>query len=223
MSEDNKTPTYGQALGKLLRDVRTEKGMSQAKVAKGMGIDNNGYVAGVEMGQYKDPDKKTLERYAKALGITNDKMDAIKRKAKLMAIGLHEENIFTEMMRIPILGDVPCGDPEEAIEEADEYFPLPYDEELAKMKGIFGLRANGLSMKDAGIYPGDIIIIQPYVEVTNGNIVVAKIDEEATLKYYHERGGYVELRPANKDFKPIKTNDPSFRVVGKLVRKVAVE
>lgn len=140
-----------------------------------------------------------------------------------MEMGIHEENIFFDMMRIPILGDVPCGEPQEAIEDAVDYMPLPHDEKLASRKDLFGLRANGLSMRDAGILPGDIMIIDPHIEVSNGDIVVAKIGDNATLKYYYERGGYVELRPANEDFKPIKVNDPSFRIVGKVIKKIAVE
>jgi repressor LexA len=164
-----------------------------------------------------------MQRYAKALGINYEELEILQKKATLMSVGVREESIFTEMIRIPILGSVPCGEPQEAIEEADEYFPVPFDASLATKRHIFGLRANGLSMKDAGILPGDIIIIDPYAQVNNGDIVVAKINEEATLKFYFERGGYIELKPANADFKPIKTNDPSFRIVGKVIKKITVQ
>lgn len=216
-------PLLGKKFGELLKEVRIQKGLTQTQVAKKMGFKTNGYIADFEGGRYDDPEQSTLERYAKGLGISLDQIENIKRKATLLSMGIHEENIFMDMIRIPILGTVPCGEPQEAIEEADEYFPIPFDPLLAKKQGLFGLRANGLSMKDAGILPGDIIIIDPNVHVTNGDIVVAKIDEDATLKYYYERGGYVELRPANEDFKPIKVDDPSFRIVGKVIRKITVE
>lgn len=210
-------------LGELLKQIRKDKGLTQSQVAKKMGFTTNGYIADVENGRYSDPADETLKRYAKALGISWDKMISIRKKAKLMEMGIHEENIFLDMIRIPILGDVPCGEPQEAIEDASDYIPLPHDTKLASRKNLFGLRANGLSMKDAGILPGDIMIIDPHIEVKNGDIVVAKIGDDATLKYYYERGGYVELRPANEDFKPIKVNDPSFRIVGKVIKKIAVE
>lgn len=215
--------TTGQVFGELLKKVRLDKGLTQTQVAEKMGFKTNGYIADFERGRYDDPAEDTLTRYANALGITMSSMDTIKRKAILLSMGIHEDNIFTDMLRIPILGTVPCGEPKEAIEEADEYFPVPYDEKLASKPNLFGLRANGLSMKDAGILPGDIMIIDPNVQVVNGDIVVAKIDEDATLKYYYERGGYVELRPANEDFKPIKVDDPSFRIVGKVIKKITVE
>ncbi|MFH1543259.1 MAG: S24 family peptidase [Patescibacteria group bacterium] len=210
------------SLGKLLKQIRIEKGLTQIDVGRKMGFTSNGYVATIEKGKY-EPNEETLKKYAKALDITFEKILKVKQKGRLMDMGLREDHIFTEMMRIPILGQVPCGEPSEAIEEAHEYFPVPFDEELSRKKDIFGLKANGLSMKDAGILPGDIIIIDPYAFINNGDIVVAKISEDVTLKFYYERGGYVELRPANPDFKPIKTNDPSFRVVGKVIKKITVE
>lgn len=211
------------SLGGLLKEIRISKGLSQSDVAQKMGMKTNGYVSQIENGLYAEPDESTLRRYAFALDISWSQMELVLRKARLMDMGIKEENIFLEMMRIPILGTVPCGTPQEAIEEANEFIPLPYDAFLAKKKDLFALRANGLSMKDAGILPGDIMIIDPYAQINNGDIVVAKINENATLKYYYERGGYVELRPANEDFKPIKTNDPSFRIVGKVIRKITIE
>lgn len=211
------------AIGDLLKNIRQEKGLTQTQVAKKMGFNTNGYVADMENGRYIEPEEKTLMRYAKGLGISWQRMESLRKKARLMEMGIHEENIFLDMIRIPILGQVPCGEPQEAIEEAGEYLPLPYDEVLAKKRNLFGLRANGLSMKDAGIFPGDIIILDPGSSINNGDIVVAKINEEATLKFYYERGGYVELRPANPDFKPIKTNDPTFTIVGKVIKKITIE
>lgn len=211
------------SLGELLKQIRKEKGLTQTQVAERMGFTTNGYIADMENGRYSDPAEDTLQRYAKALDISWERMESIRKKAKLMEMGIHEENIFLDMLRIPILGEVPCGEPQEAIEDAIGFIPLPSDDNLSKRKDLFGLKANGLSMKDAGILPGDIMIIDPHIGVSNGDIVVAKIGDNATLKYYYERGGYVELRPANDDFKPIKVNDPSFIIVGKVIKKIAVE
>jgi repressor LexA len=128
-----------------------------------------------------------------------------------------------DMLRIPLLGEVPCGEPKEAIQVAGEYIAIPYDTKLASKKDLFALTANGLSMKDADILPGDNIIIDPYSSPNNGDIVVALIGNDATLKYYFERDGYIELRPANSDFKPIKIDDPEFRVIGKVIMKLKVK
>ncbi len=211
------------SLAKLLKQERKFKGLSQLEVSKRMGFTSNGYIADMEKGRYLEPEESTLQRYAKALEISWERMEFIQRKAKLMDMGIAEENIFTDMVRIPILGEVPCGNPQEAIQETEDFIPLPIDDNLLKRRDIFGLRANGLSMKDAGILPGDIIIVDPYAQVNNGDIVVATIDGEATLKFFYERGGFVELRPANPDFKPIEVNDPSFRIVGKVIKKITIE
>lgn len=211
-----------RAIGKYLKEIRIQKGFSQYEIGKRMGDKSNGYVFGTERGKYM-PDDERLRKYANALEISWEEMLKIKRKSELVEMGLQEENIFTDMLRIPVLGTVPCGNPQEAIEESGDFVPIPFDPILATKQGLFALKANGLSMIEADIRHGDIIIIDPYCNVSNGDIVVAMIHNEATLKYYYERGGYVELRPANPDFKPIKTSDPSFRIVGKLILKATYQ
>ncbi len=211
-----------RSIGRLLKEIRTQKGLSQYQVGKRMGDKSNGYVFGTESGKYM-PDDDRLRKYAKALEITWEEMLKLKRKSELIEMGIQEENIFTDMLRIPLLGTVPCGNPQEAIEETGEFVPIPFDPILSNRQNLFALKANGLSMIEADIRHGDIIIIDPNSEVKNGDIVVAMIDNEATLKYYYERGGYVELKPANPNFKPIKTNDPSFKIVGKLILKATYQ
>lgn len=214
---------YSKTFGQLLKEERTKKGVAQAEVARRMGLKNNGYVAELERGKYENPSVSVLRRYAQAIGIDLDIIEKIKRKATLISLGIDESNIFMDMIRIPLLGDVPCGEPQEAIQLADEYIAVPYDSKLANKKDLFALTANGLSMKDADILPGDKMIIDPYSYPNNGDIVVAMINDEVTLKYYYEKDGYIELRPANEDFEPIKVNDPSFRVIGKLIMKLKVK
>lgn len=214
---------YSEIFGKLLKEERTKKGISQAEVARRMGLKNNGYVAELEKGRYDNPSSTVLRRYARATELDLDSIEKLKRKATLISLGIEEENIFMDMLRIPLLGEVPCGEPKEAIEVAGEFIAVPYDTKLANKKDIFALTANGLSMKDADILPGDKIVIDPYSYPVNGDIVVAMIGDNATLKYYYEKDGYVELRPANPDFKPIKVDDPSFRVIGKVIMKLKVK
>ena len=214
---------YSKTFGKLLKQERTRKGITQAEVARRMGLKNNGYVAELEKGRYENPSASVLRRYSKAIGIDLNVIEKIKRKATLISLGIEENNIFMDMIRIPLLGEVPCGEPQEAIQLADEHIAIPYDQKIANKKDLFALTANGLSMKDADILPGDKIIIDPYSSPNNGDIVVAMIEDEVTLKYYYEKDGYIELRPANDDFKPIKVSDPSFRVIGKLIMKLKVK
>jgi len=213
---------FSEIFGKLLKDERVKRGIAQAEVARRMGLKNNGYIAELERGRYESPSNAVLRRYARAIETDLDLIEKLKRKATLISLGIDEQNIFMDMLRIPLLGTVPCGEPKEAIEIADEYIAIPYDIKLANKKDIFALTADGLSMKDADILPGDKIIIDPYSYPNNGDIVVAMINDQATLKYYFEKDGYIELRPANADFKPIKIDDPSFRVIGKLIMRIKV-
>ena len=82
-------------------------------------------------------------------------------------------------------------------------------------EGIFALRVAGDSMKDAGIYDGDIAVIHKQEVAQNGDIVVALIEDEATLKYFYKEKKKVRLQPANKAYKPIMAQD--VHVIGKLV------
>ena len=109
------------SLAKLLKQERKFKGLSQLEVSKRMGFTSNGYIADMEKGRYLEPEESTLQRYAKALEISWERMEFIQRKAKLMDMGIAEENIFTDMVRIPILGEVPCGNPQEAIQETEDF------------------------------------------------------------------------------------------------------
>lgn len=214
---------YSEIFGKLLKEERVRKNIAQAEVARRMGLKNNGYVAELEKGRYENPSNNVLRRYARAIEADLDLIEKIKRKATLISLGIEEKNIFMDMIRIPLLGEVPCGEPKEAIQIAGEYVAVPFDTKLSKKKDLFALTANGLSMKDADILPGDKIVVDPHSYPNNGDIVVAMIEDEATLKFYYEKDGYIELRPANSDFQPIKVDDPSFRVIGKVIMKLKVE
>lgn len=214
---------YSTHFGRLLKEERKRRGVAQAEVARRIGLKNNGYIAQLEKGMYGNPSDSVMRKYARAIGITLEDIEKIKRKATLINLGIDENNIFMDMIRIPLLGEVPCGEPKEAIEVADEFIAVPYDRKLANKQNLFALTAHGLSMKDADILPGDKIVIDPYSYINNGDIVVAMIGDDATLKYYYEKDGYVELRPANEDFKPIKVDDPTFKVIGKVIMKVKVE
>lgn len=214
--------TYAQHFAELFKNFRLSKNISQSQLAKRIGQKTNGYIANIEKGT-SVPEDEMLESLADAMGVEVEELRKLRMKARLLEMGIHEENIFMDMLRVPLLGEVPCGNPKEAIEETDQYIPIPFDERLAKKKDLFALKANGLSMKDAGIVPGDMVLVDPYAEIKNRDIVIAMIREDTTMKYYYERGGYVELQPANDDFKPIKVDDPDFRIIGKVIRKVTFQ
>lgn len=119
---------------------------------------------------------------------------------------------------IPLLGHITAGNPAMAFQETDEVVPVPPD--LFSGSDLFALRVRGDSMKDAGILPGDIAVINRQKDADDGEIVAVLIEEDATLKYVYRRSGVVILRGANPAFPDIeiRTNAAlSFEILGKYV------
>ena len=110
-----------------------------------------------------------------------------------------KRNSATETNAVPVLGSVSCGIPKFAEENIEEYVKLPVS--LFGKGDFFLLRASGNSMIDAGIDSGDLVLVRRQDYAAPGQIVVALMEEEATLKrYYPEpQNGYIRLHPENKD------------------------
>lgn len=108
-----------------------------------------------------------------------------------------------DIVQIPLLGKVTAGNPIEAIENPDEYFPIP-TQMIPKNSEVFTLRVSGESMINAGILDNDIVIIERKNTATNGDIVVAMTDEnEVTLKTFYKEDNYFRLQPENDFMTPI--------------------
>ena len=114
---------------------------------------------------------------------------------------------------IPILGRVAAGQPILA-EENHEGTLEPLDL-FGDPRGLFALKVRGDSMIDAGILPGDYVVVHHQERANSGEIVVALVGEEATVKYYRPRADSVELVPANAKYEPIVVAEESeFRILG---------
>ena len=115
---------------------------------------------------------------------------------------------------IPLLGRVPAGPLATAVEDLEGYISVqarfPEGE-------IFALRVKGESMRDAGILPGDIVVVRRQQDADAGDIVVALIGEEATVKTLRRRGGRVELHPENPDFQPIVPDPAELTLLGRVI------
>ena len=106
-------------------------------------------------------------------------------------------------VKIPLLGKVTAGNPIEAIENPDEYFPVPI-QLIPKNSEVFTLRVSGESMINAGILDNDIVIIERKNTAKNGEIVVAmNEDNEVTLKTFYQEENYFRLQPENDFMTPI--------------------
>ena len=108
-----------------------------------------------------------------------------------------------DVVSVPLLGKIACGNPIEAIEFPDEYMSLP-SFMIPKKEEIFTLRCEGMSMKNIGIYEGDIVIVKRCNTAKNGDVVVA-LDKDGftTLKTFYKENGYFRLQPENEMMDPI--------------------
>lgn len=121
---------------------------------------------------------------------------------------------------IPILGHIVAGTAQEAIQEADEM--LPVSPKLFRGKDLFALRVKGDSMKDAGILPGDIAVLNRQQDVAEGEIAAVLLDNDATLKFVLRRNGTVILRGANPTFRDIVIEPDDSRSLNILGRYVGL-
>jgi repressor LexA len=123
----------------------------------------------------------------------------------------------SEVTRIPIVGQVAAGIP--LLAEQNIEGELLVDKSLFPAGDGFALRVKGKSMIEAGINEGDIVMARPDLPVEKGAIIIALIEDEATVKYYYPEKGKIRLQPANPIFDPIwiSRNTPGFKVVGKVV------
>lgn len=108
---------------------------------------------------------------------------------------------LAEALGLPLIGRVAAGSPILAAEHVEKRFQL--DPSLFSPRADYLLRVYGLSMRDAGILDGDLIAVHRTGEARNGQIVIARIEDEVTVKTLQHKGNTVELLPANPDFEPI--------------------
>lgn len=119
---------------------------------------------------------------------------------------------------IPVLGRIAAGHPQAAIGDADEV--LPVSPRFFRGTNLFALVVKGDSMRDVGILPGDIAIMNRQQDVADGEIAAVLLDDDATLKFLHRRDGAVVLRGANPAFPDLVIRgdeSSSLRVLGKYV------
>ncbi|TBX11618.1 repressor LexA [Clostridium perfringens] len=119
-----------------------------------------------------------------------------------------------ELIDIPIVGKVTAGMPILATENIEDMFQIPINY-VKHNNDLFILKVTGDSMIEAGILNGDLAIIEQKNVATNGDIVVALIENEATIKRFFKENGFIRLQPENKNYEPILVEDCS--ILGKLV------
>jgi repressor LexA len=116
---------------------------------------------------------------------------------------------------IPVIGRVTAGLPILAVENVEDFFPLPADFARADESELFFLTVQGDSMIEAGILDGDYVLVRQQKQAHNGEIVVALIEEEATVKRFYKEKGHIRLQPENRFMDPIIV--PNADVLGKVI------
>jgi repressor LexA len=128
------------------------------------------------------------------------------------------ESSRESVVEIPILGRVAAGTPILAVENLEG--TVVVDKEfLMRQENVFALKVQGDSMKDAGIMSGDLIFARQQKDADRGQMVVALLGEETTVKYYYPEGSYVRLQPANDAYGPIIVGKEiaDFSVLGRVI------
>ena len=122
----------------------------------------------------------------------------------------------SEPLDLPLVGTVQAGLPQLAEEQIETY--LAVDSSLVKGKDSFLLRVRGESMIDVHIMPGDLVVVRPQSSAESGEIVVALIDDEATLKRFYREGEEIRLKPENSSMKSLiyRERDAEVQIIGKV-------
>jgi len=140
------------------------------------------------------------------------------RRQSLISRGIELVRDLTgPVRRVPLVGSVPAGSPIDAIENIEG--ELAVDTTFLPTGETFTLRVKGDSMTGAGIFDGDYVLVKKQAAAERGDIVVALIGDEATVKRYFPERGRVRLQPENDAFEPIVVDrkSPEFTLVGKVV------
>ena len=148
-----------------------------------------------------------VQRHLAAL-VENGYMHHTSGRSRGLTIAGHKP-----MARLPVLGRVPAGLPMEAVESIEDYIYV--DKAIVKAGTYFALRVKGDSMTGAGIYDGDTVVVRHQPTADDSEIVVAKIDGEATVKRLRKKNNAVFLQPENPKYPIIRADN--IEIVGKVV------
>ena len=160
----------------------------------------------------------TIREIGKAFGIASTNgvryhLDLLEKAGYIQRRGRISRGTTTSSGTIPVLGRVAAGQPILAEQNYDG--TLEPAQMFGDPQGLFALRVKGDSMIDAGIHSGDYVIVRQQEQATAGDMVVAMIDDEATVKYFRPRGQRVELVAANPKYAPIVVEaGTDFKILG---------
>jgi len=145
----------------------------------------------------------------KSSNAAEEHLRALQKKGVLELVpgasrGIQLKDSLREQMGLPLVGRVAAGSPILAEEHIETHYTI--DPALFNPRPHYLLRVHGMSMRNAGILDGDLVAVYRTPEVRSRQIVVARVDDEVTVKRYRQEGSLVWLLPENEDFEPIRVN-----------------
>lgn len=204
-----------------LKDARKSKGLTQQQVADFIGISQNNY-SYWENGKVKI-DSVSLQRLSNLFGVSVDYLlgrenhrmiDTTPKAVKIKDLAIKDEVDINDFYPIPLLGSVVAGVPIEAQEDLEGYVYISFHPK----EEYFALRVHGDSMINAGIRDNSILIVHKQPYATCGDIVVAMLNGEQTVKRFKMYGENIFLMPENPEFEPIPVlKGADFLILGKVV------
>ncbi len=145
----------------------------------------------------------------KSANAAEEHLRALQKKGVLELLpgasrGIQLKDSLRDQMGLPLVGRVAAGSPILAQEHIEAHYKL--DPQLFNPKPHYLLRVHGMSMRDVGILDGDLVAVHRTPEVRNRQIIVARLDDEVTVKRYRQKGTLVSLLPENDEFEPIEVD-----------------
>ncbi|MGI9263164.1 MAG: transcriptional repressor LexA [Woeseiaceae bacterium] len=145
----------------------------------------------------------------KSANAAEEHLRALQRKGVLELLpgasrGIQLKDSLRDQMGLPLVGRVAAGSPILAEEHIETHYKI--DPQIFNPKPHYLLRVQGMSMKNAGILDGDLVAVHRTPEVRSRQIIVARLDDEVTVKRYRQTGSLVSLLPENEDFEPIEVD-----------------
>ena len=205
-------------LGERIKYLRKKRGLSLEQLAEAVGISRQ-TVHRYETGAITNVPHEKIEALARALGTTPSRLMGWDNEDRLSSLNYIEGTKLSDITkrRLPVLGNVACGEPIFATEETGYYVSVSSD-----ISADFCLTARGDSMINARIFDGDILFVKQQDSVDDGEIAVVLIEDEATVKrvYFNREDGILTLMPENPTYKPMRYMGRELdriRILGKVV------
>ena len=201
-------------LGERIKNLRKQRGLSLGQLAESIGTSRQ-TVFRYENGTITNIPTEKLEGLANALGVSPSQLMGWESENSSLNYIKGAEAV--KSVKLPLLGNVSCGEPIFATESYDRYISAG-----AELGADFCLRAKGDSMINARIFDGDVLFVRQQDSVDDGEIAVVLIEDEATVKrvYFDRENGILTLVPENPIYKPLRFSGSrlnQIRIIGKVI------